>query len=683
MTWNNAGMQSLIPVTNKVQDVLNKAGSSESFELPRIAVVGGQSSGKSSVLESLVGRDFLPRGNGIVTRVPLILKLIQDQTEFARFQHKEDKIFTDFDQVRKEIDDETMRITNGSKNISSTPITLEVHSPHVLNLTLIDLPGIIKIAIEGQSEDIEEQIRDMILNYIKDDSCLILAVTPANQDLANSDALKIAKEVDPEGNRTIGVLTKIDLMDKGTDARDILENRGACPLKRGYIGVVNRSQKDINEKKNIKYCLDQEKKFFAQHPAYRHLTNKHGTPYLQQALNQQLMEHIRDSLPKFRKSLLQRFADVEPEALKYLSQQFDDRGESKMLTTRNKIVQQFIHDVEAAIDGSCSQIVSTKKLTRGAYINRIFHKKIPAQIDLANFLTPEMKRKIQITIENVHGVHVGHFIPDKAFRIITKELIESLRFPAQNCVKLVASEVSTTIKEAAASIKTYPRLRNEIEKIASTELLEKEKYAKTQISFMFDCELSYMNTNHVDFNAHDGQNGRDGLMVRPNQDQNHLLRDAIEHDELYDPEYPETERIDPLEAEELEVNADSLEAKKVLGLVNGYLPIVTKTIRDLVLKCIMLVVIDQLIGFLKAELLVRLDREDKSVLMEESELEVELREKTLREYEAITEALETINKTNMVKLDMSAKSTFQTFEAPETSRTEQNESYRETEELFD
>lgn len=112
----------------------------------------------------------------------------------------------------------------------------------VLNLTLIDLPGLTKVPIGDQPVDIEAQIRGMINQFIRKDTCLILAVTPANTDLANSDALKLAKEVDPQGVRTIGVITKLDLMDEGTDAKDILENK-LLPLRRGYIGVVNRSQK--------------------------------------------------------------------------------------------------------------------------------------------------------------------------------------------------------------------------------------------------------------------------------------------------------------------------------------------------------------------------------------------------------------------------------------------------------
>ena len=130
-----------------------------------------------------------------------------------------------------------------------------------MNLTLIDLPGLTKVPIGDQPADIEHQIRTMILYFIGKESCLILAVTPANTDLANSDALKLAKEVDPQGIRTIGVITKLDLMDDGTDARDILENK-LLPLRRGYIGVVNRSQKDIEGRKDINVAISAERKFF-------------------------------------------------------------------------------------------------------------------------------------------------------------------------------------------------------------------------------------------------------------------------------------------------------------------------------------------------------------------------------------------------------------------------------------
>ena len=244
MASGNQGMESLIPIMNKMQDIFTQLGVSNSIDLPQIAVVGGQSAGKSSVLENFVGRDFLPRGSGIVTRRPLILQLITGPVEYGEFLHCKGKKFMDFLSIMKEIEDETDRVTGTSKGISNLPINLRVYSPHVLSITLIDLPGLTKIAVGDQPQDIEQQIKDMIMQFICKETCLILAVTPANTDLATSDALTMAKSVDPEGLRTIGVLTKLDLMDEGTDARDIIDNK-VYPLRRGYVPVVNRSQKDI------------------------------------------------------------------------------------------------------------------------------------------------------------------------------------------------------------------------------------------------------------------------------------------------------------------------------------------------------------------------------------------------------------------------------------------------------
>ncbi|ELU17642.1 hypothetical protein CAPTEDRAFT_127789, partial [Capitella teleta] len=268
-------------------------------------------------------RDFLPRGSGIVTRRPLVLQLINGKQEFAEFVHCKGRIFTDFEMVRKEIEDETDRATGSNKGISNVPINLKVTSPNVLNLTLIDLPGMTKVAVGDQPPDIETQIRSMIMEFIGKDSCLILAVSPANADLANSDALKIAKEVDPPGTRTIGVITKLDLMDDGTDARDILENK-LLPLRRGYIGVVNRSQKDIEGRKDIRQALSNERKFFLGHPSYRHMADRMGTPYLQRVLNQQLTNHIRDTLPSLRNKLQSQLLSMERDVEEYKNFRPDD-----------------------------------------------------------------------------------------------------------------------------------------------------------------------------------------------------------------------------------------------------------------------------------------------------------------------------------------------------------------------
>jgi len=326
----------LIPVVNRLHDVLvaidpESAGCPgvSVVDLPSIVVVGSQSSGKSSVLESLVQKDFLPRGRDIVTRRPLILQLVHSANvddlesssdplapertpmhdvnydeptvpgaggeakkgaiksgdEWGEFGHLPGRKFADFLQIRREIEEETARLAGPNKGISRVPIQLRIYSPHVLNLTLIDLPGITKIPVGEQPANIEAVIRQLIMDYASKPNTVILAVTPANSDLANSDALKVAREADPRGVRTIGVLTKLDLMDAGTHAADILSNRGAFRLSLGFVGVVCRSQQDINVSKPIKEALRQEMIFFKTHQHYRSISHRCGSSFLAKELN--------------------------------------------------------------------------------------------------------------------------------------------------------------------------------------------------------------------------------------------------------------------------------------------------------------------------------------------------------------------------------------------------------------
>ncbi|XP_061888377.1 dynamin-2-like isoform X6 [Entelurus aequoreus] len=491
----NRGMEDLIPLINKLQDAFSSIGQSCHLELPQIAVVGGQSAGKSSVLENFVGRDFLPRGSGIVTRRPLILQLVNNKAEYAEFLHCKGRKFVDFDEVRQEIEAETDRLTGSNKGISPIPINLRVYSPHVLNLTLIDLPGMTKVAVGDQPVDIEHQIRDMLLQFITKESCLILAVTPANTDLANSDALKIAKEVDPQGLRTIGVITKLDLMDEGTDARDILENK-LLPLRRGYIGVVNRSQKDIDGKKDIRVALAAERKFFLSHPAYRHIAERMGTPHLQKTLNQQLTNHIRDTLPGLRSKLQSQLLSLEKEVEEYKNFRPDDpTRKTKALL---QMVQQFGVDFEKCIEGSGDQ-VDTSNLSGGAKINRIFHERFPFELVKMEFDEKELRKEISYAIKNIHGVRTGLFTPDMAFEAIVKKQIIKLKEPCLKCIDMVIQELINTVRQCTNKLGSYPRLREETERIVTTYIRERDSKTKDQVLLLIDIELSYINTNHEDF----------------------------------------------------------------------------------------------------------------------------------------------------------------------------------------
>ncbi|XP_053735777.1 dynamin 3a isoform X1 [Synchiropus splendidus] len=490
----NRGMEELIPLVNRLQDALSSVGESR-LTLPQIAVVGGQSAGKSSVLESFVGRDFLPRGSGIVTRRPLILQLLNADTEYGEFLHCRGRKFTDFHEICQEIEAETCRLLGSNKGISPVPINLRIYSPNVLNLTLVDLPGITKVPVGDQPADIEYQIRDMIMQYICKENCLILAVTPANTDLANSDALKLAKDVDPQGQRTIGVITKLDLMDEGTDAQQILENR-LLPLCRGYIGVVNRSQKDIDGKKDVMSALLAEEKFFLSHPAYRHMAPRMGTPYLQRTLNQQLTNHIRETLPDFRSRLQSELMTLNKEAEDYKQYSPDDHA--RRTKTLLQLVQRLAVDYEELIEGSGDR-VDTVNLSGGARINRIFHEYFPYQLVKIESDESKLRQEINYAIRNIHGVRTGLFTPDMAFEAIVKKQITRLKAPCLNFVDMVSSELVTTVDQCINKLSSFPKLQDETERMVSAEIREQERVCKDQILLLIDIQLAYINTKHEDF----------------------------------------------------------------------------------------------------------------------------------------------------------------------------------------
>ncbi|XP_037626005.1 dynamin 3a isoform X4 [Sebastes umbrosus] len=519
----NRGMEDLIPLVNRLQDALSTVGQSCSLHLPQIAVVGGQSAGKSSVLENFVGRDFLPRGSGIVTRRPLVLQLLSANAEYGEFFHCKGKKFTDFDEICREIEAETHRVTGSNKGISPVPINLRIYSPHVLNLTLVDLPGITKVPLGDQPPDIEYQIRDMIMQFICKENCLILAVTPANTDLANSDALKLAKDVDPQGQRTIGVITKLDLMDEGTDARNILENR-LLPLRRGYIGVVNRSQKDIDGKKDIKAALLAEKKFFLSHPAYKHMAESMGTPYLQRILNQQLTNHIRDTLPAFRSHLQSQLLGLNKEAEE--CRQYSPDDPARRTKTLLQLAQRLSVDFEKLIEGSGDK-VDTVNLSGGARINRIFHERFPYELDKLESDEMKLRREINYAIRNIHGVRTGLFTPDMAFEAIVKKQILMLKGPCSQFVDMVSQELITTVYQCIKKLGSFPQLQDETERIVTTEIREQENKCRDQVLLLIDMQLAYINTKHEDFigftNAQQTHNQSNKKTV-PVMAGNHVIR---------------------------------------------------------------------------------------------------------------------------------------------------------------
>ncbi|EGD74120.1 dynamin 2 [Salpingoeca rosetta] len=709
----NQGMQSLIEIVNRLQDAFSGLGTDAPIDLPQIAVVGGQSAGKSSVLENFYGE----------------------------FYHCRGKKFTDFNEIRREIEAETDRVTGTNKGISNLPINLRVYSPHVLNLTLVDLPGLTKVPVGDQPKDIEMLIRNMLMEFITKDNCIILAVSPANADLANSDALKIAKEVDPEGIRTIGVLTKLDLMDEGTDAREILLNK-TLPLRRGYIGVVNRSQKDIMGNKDIRAALEAERKFFLSHPAYKDLASKNGTPYLQRALNQQLTNHIRETLPDLKVKLQKQVLSLEQQVKELES--YDTRDAKASTKTMVQLINNFANSFERRIEGS--REVNVEELSGGARIAHVFHDRFPFELAKMKIEERALRREISYAIKNIRGIRVGLFTPDQAFEVVTRRLIEQLREPCMKCVEMVGSELLNVVKGIAEDMGRFPVLRDECETLVGTEIRECERQAQDHAMRMVDIELSYMNTNHPDFigfakassaaarkeragatNSSGGdqvirkgyltisgggafarsrasffvltteslvwykdeemkeqrynlslegvrilniEEGGSFLNRRKNTfqlfhpDKKYLFknherleltadtREAMESwqasflragvypskDETGDDQGPTQEEQDPVLERQIET---------IRNLVDSYMSIVMKTLRDQVPKVCMFMMVNKAKEFISSELMAHLYRSSAETLMQENPEEKARRDEILRMYETSKEALRIIGDINM------------------------------------
>ncbi|XP_044750588.1 dynamin-1-like protein isoform X1 [Coccinella septempunctata] len=501
-------MEALIPVINKLQDVFNTVGS-DAIHLPQIVVLGSQSSGKSSVIESLVGKSFLPRGTGIVTRRPLILQLVycpkedrehrkatdgtMELEDWGVFLHDKNKIFRDFNEIRTEIENETNRMAGDNKGICPEPINLKIYSTKVVNLTLVDLPGITKVPVGDQPPDIELQIRELLLKYIANPNSIILAVITANTDMATSESLSIAKQVDPDGRRTLAVVTKLDLMDAGTDAQEILCGR-IIPVKLGIIGVVNRSQQDIMNNKSIKDSLKDEATFLQ--TKYPTLATINGTPYLAKTLNRLLMHHIRDCLPDLKTRVNLRMAQFQS-LLNSYGEDISDKSKTLL-----QIITKFASAYCSTIEGTARNIETTE-LCGGARICYIFHETFGRTLDSIHPLAGLTKMDILTAIRNANGPRPALFVPEVSFELLVKRQIRRLGEPSLRCVELIHEEMQRIIQHCGSEVQQemlrFPKLYEKIVDVVTQLLRRRLPPTNSMVENLVSIELAYINTKHPDF----------------------------------------------------------------------------------------------------------------------------------------------------------------------------------------
>eukprot|EP01022_Parablepharisma_sp_SALTPOND_P008035 TRINITY_DN135101_c2_g1_i1.p1 TRINITY_DN135101_c2_g1~~TRINITY_DN135101_c2_g1_i1.p1 ORF type:complete len:868 (+),score=80.71 TRINITY_DN135101_c2_g1_i1:151-2604(+) len=506
LLWNQ--LRKFVNLVDELRDL----GLQEHINLPRIAVLGTQSSGKSSVLESIVGLDFLPRGEGIVTRRPLELRLhhLQDDVQpWATFEEVKYKTFTDFTEVRRTIEYLTDKYAGDKKNIVDIPIVLTIHSYNCPDLTLIDLPGITRIPLQGseQPPDIERITTEMAKRYCGDERTIILCVIPANIDLSTSEALKYAQEWDVHQVRTLGVLTKLDIMDVGSNAKKALMNQ-VIHLKLGYVGVKNRSQQNIIDKLSVQRGLDIEKEWFINHPIYRSLPKDcYGTDTLTHKLSRILYAHIRNSLPDIVKEVDEKLKVVD-ERLKDLGNPLPSTAPERMQmlwTMISNFVNMFRNRISGKVDLKAVQREKQKpfELTGGAKIKTVFYDLYKEVAAPEYRVTENLSDKdIERAIILHEGDNLSGFPSVEVFYYLVQSELEKLKEPALKCLTDVyyyLEELALTIIEKVFI--RFPGMTGELMAAVRQIMSEERDKTKYIVESLIESEIGYMFTNDIDYNG--------------------------------------------------------------------------------------------------------------------------------------------------------------------------------------
>jgi hypothetical protein len=344
-----------------------------------------------------------------------------------------------------------------------------------------------KVAVEGQPESIVEDIESMVRSYVEKPNCIILAISPANQDIATSDAIKIAREVDPTGERTFGVLTKLDLMDKGTNALDVLEGR-SYRLQHPWVGIVNRSQADINKNVDMIVARRKEREYFATSPDYGHLASKSGSEYLAKLLSKHLESVIRSRIPSITSLINKSIEELESE-LDLLGRPVDVDAGAQLYTILD-LCRAFDRIFKEHLDGG---------RPGGDRIYGVFDNQLPAALRKLPFDRHLSLQNVRRVVSEADGYQPHLIAPEQGYRRLIEGALNYFRGPAEASVDAVHFVLKELVRKSIAEtkeLKRFPTLQTEIAGAANEALERFREGSKKTVIRLVDMESSYLT---VDF----------------------------------------------------------------------------------------------------------------------------------------------------------------------------------------
>jgi dynamin 1-like protein len=496
----------MLQTINSLSSLLkNSSNAMNTLKMPKIVNIGQQGSGKSSLICGLIGMNILPTNSQMETRCPLNLQLITNQSQSAWAEFEDKKISLtlpnptpdEVSAIQHKIKQLTNEYAGNNKNISTKEIVLKIHSPNVPNLSIIDLPGLTLIPCldKGQPADIKEQIRNLISSYIKDERTIILTVMQARSDLETDMGLELAKEFDPDSSRTIGVLTKIDLMNKGNDIKDYLENNISAnlQLKYGYFGANNVKDESMSS------SLEKEQRYFDTHEVYGNIADKSvlGRLNVGKRLSEILLDHIKATVPTILDEIRVYEKNIVEESTK-LGYSLVTKSPNEKLTYTHMFLSAFCKEYVKALNEKGglnygrylkSEFVNYRKQIRSIsytfsddYISTMIQNCNGNHMDFSMFSIEILESCIQDSSQNVF----------KRFTTPSKKLVSTIQ---DIMVELITKIIESSELARFKAFKTY------IKSETTTYIRDLCDGLNTRITDLIASEKAYIWTDNKQFNS--------------------------------------------------------------------------------------------------------------------------------------------------------------------------------------
>ncbi|KAG9458235.1 hypothetical protein H6P81_002743 [Aristolochia fimbriata] len=474
------------PLLDAVDRLRHLQVTKEGIPLPTIVVVGDQSSGKSSVLESLAGIS-LPRGQGICTRVPLIMRLQNHScpTPELYLEYNGNVEKTSETKITDDITAATDVIAGNGKGISHTPLTLVVKKRGVPDLTMVDLPGITRVPVHGQPEDIYEQVSNIIMDFIKPEESIILNVLSATVDFPTCESIRMSQRVDRTGERTLAVVTKADKAPEG-----LLEKVTADDVNigLGYVCVRNRVGDETYEE-----ARTEEATLFRSHPLLSKIDKSIvGVPVLAQKLVQIQATSIARCLPDIVKQInlkltqnlealngMPRTPETMAEAMTVFMQILGNAKESLRKILVRGEYDEFPDDMKMHCRARLAEMLDD------------YAKQLAKSVDKERSTQDFLMDEIEVLME-AKGIGLPNFVPRSAFLTILQRKVDSVAHTPVDFVERIWTYIEEVIVRVLDKHSdAYPQLLSSTRRVAQslivklrlrscervTEIVEMEKLA--------------------------------------------------------------------------------------------------------------------------------------------------------------------------------------------------------------